>query len=70
MMQCPEKVDLLARYRIKTAAYSYAVSELERNLRTGNKDGFDDLLRITQDARRFSKEARENLERHVSEHGC
>jgi hypothetical protein len=70
MSPCPEKASLLARYRINTAAYSYAVSELERNLLTGSKAGFDDLLRLTQATRGLANEARENFERHLSEHGC
>jgi hypothetical protein len=70
MMPCPEKVKLLAQYRIQTEAYAYAVSELERNVRTGNHAAFDDLLHLTQDTRRLSNDARENFERHISEHGC
>jgi hypothetical protein len=70
MMPCPEKVNLVTRYRIKTAAYSYAVSELARYVSRGNEAGFNDLLRLTQDTRRLSNDARENFERHVSEHGC
>ena len=67
---CPEKVKLAAQYRIATEAYSYAVSELERSVHASNRAGFGDLIRLTLAARILSNKAREDFEKHVSEHGC
>ena len=58
------------QYRIATDAYEYAVTELERGVRERNTAAFDDLVRLTQNARRVSNDARENLKRHVADHGC
>ena len=69
-MPCPEKVNLVAQYWSTTEVYSYAVSELERSVLTSDKAGFDDLIRLTLDARRLSNDARKDLKKHVAEHGC
>ena len=69
-MTCPDKANLVAQYKITTAAYAHAVVELERSVQTSNKAGFDDLIRLTLDARTSSNNARHNLQNHVAEHGC
>jgi hypothetical protein len=69
-MPCPEKIDLVVRYKIKTAAYAYAVSELARSVRIGDEAGFGDLVRLSQDARRLSNDAGDNFAKHFSSHGC
>jgi hypothetical protein len=70
LMPCSEKVKLTAQYRIATEAYSFAVFELERSVQTSNKAGFDDLIRLTLDAREVSNNARKDLQKHIAEHRC
>jgi hypothetical protein len=67
---CPAKLKLMTHYRITTAAYSFAVSELERSVQTSNKAAFNDILRLSLDARKLSNNARQELQKHVAEHGC
>ena len=69
-MVCQTKVNLLARYRITTYAYSVAASDLERRISARGRAGFIGLLKLVRDTRRLSKNARDNLNKHVSEHGC
>ncbi len=69
-MVCLVKVNLLAQYRITTDAYSLAVSDLERGMCASGGAGLSDLLKLSRHARRLSKNARDNLNKHVSEHGC
>lgn len=69
-MSCAEKANLVAQYKITTAAYAHSVTELERTVSTSDKAGFDDLIRLTLDARTSSNNARHNLQNHVAEHGC
>jgi hypothetical protein len=69
-MPCLEKVSLATQYKITTAAYSYAVSELERSVRAFNMAGFEDLFRLARSTGKISYAAGEDLESHVSGHGC
>jgi hypothetical protein len=69
-MRCLEKVNLATQYKVTTATYSYAVSELARSVRKFNSEGFDDLFRLARDTGRISQDAGEVLEKHVLVHGC
>jgi hypothetical protein len=69
-MLCGEKNRLVSEYRIVVAAYSHAVSELQRRTGTTSRKEYDDLHRIAEDARDVSALALADLDRHVSYHGC
>jgi hypothetical protein len=69
-MRCLEKVNLATQYKMTTAAYSYAASELARSVRIFNTAGYDDLFRLARNAGRISHDAEADLERHVLGHGC
>jgi hypothetical protein len=69
-MSCEVKVRLASEYEAVTAAFSRAVAELRRNIGTSTKEQYENLSRLSNDARVKSEQARLALEQHTAEHRC
>jgi hypothetical protein len=68
---CEEKTRLVQEYQRTTALYSAAVNRMTRKMAWSLKAGyFDGLMVASRKARHASIEAREELERHIAQHGC
>jgi hypothetical protein len=69
-MNCGQKDALLAAYRNSTALYSMAVRQLSQIRATPAREGYDDVSKLTEYARRICECDWRELERHVNYHGC
>ena len=67
---CPTKTALLSDWQTATEAYSKAIAELSRKIGTVPKSEYEKLSRHAEAARRYSLEAKANLEAHARAHGC
>ena len=67
---CIRKRTLLARYRHIASAFAAAVADLDAMSRTVNSFEYNSLYNIAEAFRQDSAAAKEDLERHVTEHGC
>ncbi len=67
---CEEKTRLLMEYQAATSAFSEAVKELRRKIRTSPKEDYKRLERISNEARVKSEQARLALEQHIAAHRC
>jgi hypothetical protein len=67
---CEEKMRLMEEYQHTTARYSAAVNRLAKRMGVVRSEYFDELIAVTYKARQASIEAREQLERHIAQHGC
>ena len=67
---CEEKRRLLETYQNATQAYADEVEKLRRQMGTMNKPEYDALYRITEERRLGGTGAREELNAHVTLHGC
>jgi hypothetical protein len=70
MTLCHEKHQLTEEYNIATAAYSQSVSELFASIGVIPKAQYQQLRTATEEARLASADARDQLERHIADHGC
>jgi len=69
-MVCDEKRKHLDVYQQATRKYSDAVAELGRMIGVSTKDDYQALYRMTEAMRVDAAEAKEQLERHVTDHHC
>ena len=69
-MSCEAKVRLASEYEAATTAFSKSVVELRQNIGTSTKEKYDQLVRIANNARLKSEQARLLLEQHTAEHRC
>jgi hypothetical protein len=69
-MSCEEKTRLAMEYEAATSAFSEAVKELHRKIRTSPKEEYKRLERIATEARVKSEQARLTLEQHIAAHRC
>jgi hypothetical protein len=67
---CHEKTRLLNEYRRATDLYSAAVRELSRKIGIVERSAYMSLNDDAENGRRLSGDARDQLERHVAQHGC
>ena len=67
---CIKKSTLLARYRSIANAFAAAVADLDAMSRTVNSFEYNSLYNIAEAFRQDTAAAKEDLERHVTEHGC
>jgi hypothetical protein len=67
---CEEKTRLLETYQNATQAYADAVEKLQRQMGTIDKPEYDALYGITEELRLGASGSREELNAHVSLHGC
>jgi hypothetical protein len=65
---CTVKAALLEKYHKAVLAHSARVVELQKKIEV--KDEFDSLYERSKEAQRTVAMAREELGRHISEHGC
>ncbi len=69
-MECEDKKRLLLAYYTTTRFYSQAMDQLQRIRPTADKTAYNDLLRLSEDARNECDAARNELEEHILKHGC
>ena len=67
---CEKKRSLLETYQNATQAYADGVEKLRRQMGTMDKPEYDALYRITEELRLGATGAREELNAHVTLHGC
>ena len=67
---CAEKKRLLTEYDTATSRFYDVVTKFLRDIRALSKDECDRAAQSADEARIRSEEARIELERHVSTHGC
>lgn len=67
---CDQKEALGERYRVAADEFCSAVNELQENIGTSKKEAYKKLYGATRSARIGMEQARLDLEKHVSEHGC
>jgi hypothetical protein len=67
---CDEKARLLRALTVADSDYGRAVAVLHEMLGIMRKADYQRLTRFSEEARRKSEQARVELDRHVSEHGC
>jgi hypothetical protein len=65
---CKVKSALLQKYHDAVLTHSAKVVELQKSIYS--KDEFDSLYRNSKEAQKRVAEAREELGRHIAEHGC
>src|SRR4051812_26275508 len=65
-MRCNEKRRLLLSYRTSAALHSRSVTQLQ----TASRPAFNDILKLSADARHECRRAWLKLEMHVWLHGC
>ena len=68
-LPCGTKHLLLTASHMATQAYAGAAEELYKAAGNGRKN-FQELVRLTADARRQCEKARIALEKHRTDHGC
>ena len=64
------RIRLLETYQDATQAYADGVEKLRRQMGTMDKPEYDALYRITEELRLGATGAREQLNVHVTLHGC
>ena len=69
-MACEEKGRLLAAYELATKQFAASVTDLHQKTGVSKKAEYDQLQRVSAEARNKSEQARLALEQHVSTHGC
>jgi hypothetical protein len=69
-VNCEEKARLAMEYDAATTAFSEAVKELNRRIGTSPKEEYQQLERISAEARVKSEQARLALEQHTFAHKC
>jgi hypothetical protein len=69
-MNCEEKERLLAAYRIATQSFAAAVADLHAKTGTSLLVEYQQLQRLTDEARLKSEQARLAFEQHVTSHRC
>jgi hypothetical protein len=69
-VRCEEKARLAMEYEAATAAFSAAVTEMNRRIGTSLKEEYQLLERISTEARVKSEQARLALELHTFAHKC
>jgi hypothetical protein len=67
---CEEQSKLLSAYRRAVSHYSTAVEAMEAAGETVSKEEYHRVRGYVEQSRMISEEARVNLDRHLSEHGC
>jgi hypothetical protein len=67
---CKQKIGLVFNYTSVAKAYSDAVMELHEKIGTVNRNEYDRLYGIAEDARISVDAARQEIESHVNMHGC
>jgi hypothetical protein len=70
MNECGEKVRLTSEYQAATETFSKSVNELQDRIGTSSKPEYDQLLRVSEEWRVRSEQARLALEQHRAAHGC
>jgi hypothetical protein len=69
-MTCSEKARLARDYDAATTKFSEAVSQLQQKLGTSSRAEYENLQRVSDEARAKSEQARLALERHMAVHDC
>jgi hypothetical protein len=69
-MACEEKRQLVAEYEMAAKKFAKAVSDLREKAGTSAKKEYDQLSRVSDDARIKSEQARLAVEQHVAGHDC
>jgi hypothetical protein len=69
-MPCTQKDMLLAAYRNSTALYSMSVKQLSEVRATAPREMYEDIRKLTEDARQQCERDRLELEGHVNAHRC
>ena len=67
-MPCDEKQRLLKSYRTSAVLHSWAVSQLQ--VSTASRPAYDDIAKLSEDARHECRRAWVELETHIYSHGC
>jgi hypothetical protein len=67
---CATKDSLLRKYHYATGDYSRAMEVLDVKLGTLKKLDYQTIRQAAEDYRKLSDEARDELDRHMAEHGC
>ena len=70
VLGCDEKARLVRDYDNATLAFSNAVQEMHRKIRTSPRDEYQRLERISHEARVKSEQTRLALEQHIATHRC
>ena len=61
---------LAERYRAAAEKLAHAVAELHSKTAVSRKADYVEMRHASEQARKIMEQARHDLERHVSEHGC
>ena len=69
-MKCEEKKRLAGEYSAAADKLAETVADLQTRIGTSKKVEYYEILRVTEQARMDMEQARLNLERHISTHGC
>jgi hypothetical protein len=69
-MECEEKKHRLLVYETAARFYSWALDQRQSKRPTADKAAYNDLVRLSQDARNQCNAARSELRKHKLEHGC
>ncbi len=69
-MSCEEKERLAQEYEASTVKFADAVRQLKERIGTSTKPEYEQLQRVSDEARLKSEQARLALEQHMSAHNC
>jgi hypothetical protein len=69
-MGCDEKERLLAAYQIATQEFAATVADLHAKIGTSSLVEYQQLQRMTDEARLQSEQAGLALEQHIASHRC
>jgi hypothetical protein len=69
-MACAEKVLLQGRYTKTTELFTEALIFLSTRISTIDKQEYERLRRVAEHFRKESDQARMDLEKHITVHGC